>query len=296
VHDTRLYQQIQEIQGISPSLIRAAGRAVAAQGLAGHEAAKAAVIAQAEEIKDRLATNFLLMVAAVRQTDPLGVIDEAQVISRHPALQQRVKERMKQIAPRLGRSAEAVFSDLGQLAVVLAPIGFDKQTPLARVPRLLAAIGRFRAAAMKWAHDNADDSGAALAAAISHVTITCAEVTLADARVSTEATTELLKEWINAPEAVARRLARTEWLVDGWEDICVLWESATTKAARRAALLEISSLVPILPKEVNGWLSRQVDTEVTRRMPKIIRVNIDWRTGMYFDRVTRNEHRLVLAA
>jgi hypothetical protein len=298
VHDTRLHQLIVERQGVTPASIRAAARAVAVQGLAGQAAAEAAAIAQADEIRDRLATNFLLMVAAVRQTDPTGIIDEVEVMTRHSSLQERAKYSIERIAPRLGRSSEAVFSDLEQLAGVLTPIGLEQQVPPARVPRLLAAIARFRTAAMLWARDNPDDSGAhaSLVATIAGVTITCAEITLADARASTDCITDLLKEWIGAPEPVARRLARTEWLVDGWEQICVLWEIDTTAAGRRAALAEISFLVPILPKEVASWLSRQVDTEVTRGVPKIVPANIDWRTGMYFERVARNERLRALAA
>jgi len=91
-------------------------------------------------------------------------------------------------------------------------------------------------------------------------------------------------------------LARSEWLVDGWEQICVLWAWATTTAARRAALVELSSMVPILPKEVTTWMSQKVDTEMLRKVPKIVRANIDWQTGMYFERVRRNEHLRALAA
>jgi hypothetical protein len=297
VHDARLYQGIAERQGVTPGMIRAAARAVAAQGLAGHEAAEAAAVAQADEIRDRLSTNFLLMVAAIRQTDPTGIIDEMEVTTRHPALQQRAKYSIDSIAPRLGRTSEAVFSDLEQLAGVLSPIGLEQQVPPARVPRVLAAIARFRAAAMLWARDNPDSSGAqaSLAATIAGVTITCAENTLADARASTESITDLLKEWIAAPEPVARRLARTEWLVDGWEQICLLWESTTTTAERRVAMMELAWMVPILPKEVSSWLSRQVDTEVTRSVGRIVPANIDWRTGMYFARVSRNERLRALA-
>jgi hypothetical protein len=66
VHDSTLYLRITERQGITPGSIRTAARDVAAEGLAGHEAAEAAGVAQAGETRDRLATNFLLMVAAVR--------------------------------------------------------------------------------------------------------------------------------------------------------------------------------------------------------------------------------------
>ena len=89
VHDSTLYLRITERQGITPGTIRAAARDVAAEGLAGQEAADAAGVAQAGETRDRLATNFLLMVAAVRQIDPTGVVDKAEVMDRHPALQRR---------------------------------------------------------------------------------------------------------------------------------------------------------------------------------------------------------------
>jgi hypothetical protein len=298
VHDARLYQRIAERQGITPASIRTAARAVATEGLAGHEATEAAQVAEVCETRDRLATNFLLMVAALRQTDPTGLVDDAQVLVHHPALQQRAKQSLELIAPLLQCGTKAVFSNLELLAAVLAPIGLDPQVPPARVPRLLNAIARFRTAAMLWARENRNDSGAqaSLAATIAGVTITCTEITLADARAQTETITDLLGEWIADPEQVAARLARSEWLVDGWELICVLWESATTHADRRAALQEIALLAPILPKEVTAWLSRMVDTEVTRHVPKIVPANMDWRTGMYFDRVRRNEHLRALAA
>jgi hypothetical protein len=297
VHDSSLYLRITERQGITPGTIRTAARAVAAQGLAGQEAVEAAGVAEAGETRDRLATNFLLMVAAVRQIDPTGVVDEAEVMGRHPALQRRAKHSLEQIAPRLGRSAEAVFSDLEQLAGVLTPIGLEQQEPPARVPRLLAAISRFRVAAAQWAFENPDESGAqaSVAATIAAVTITCAEATLAEARASARTITELLQEWVTAPEPVARRLARTEWLVDGWEQICALWENSTSNAARRAALMEITLMVPVLPREVASWLDQQIDTEATRNLPRLVLANIDWRTAMYFERVARNEHLRALA-
>ena len=297
VHDIRLYGCIAERQAITPVSIRAAAQAVATQGLAGRDAAVAAAAAQAEEVRDRLSTNFLLMVAAIRQTDPTGIIDEMEVVTRHPALQQRAKYSIDIIAPRLGRTSEAVFKDLEQLAGVLTPIGLDQQDPPARVPRLLDAIKRFRTAAQQWGRDHLDNSGAqaTLAAAIAGVTIDCAESTLADARASTNDVTSLLKEWNTSPEPVARRLARTEWLVDGWEQICLMWESTTSTAERRVAMAELAWMVPILPKEVTAWMSRQVATDVPRGIAKIVPALIDWRSGMYFNRVARNEHLRALA-
>jgi hypothetical protein len=116
VHDSTLCLRITERQGMAPGSIRAAARAVAAEGLAVQEAAETAGVAQAGETRDRLATNFLLMVAAVRQIDPSGVVDEAEVMDRHPALLRRAKHRLEHVAPCLARSVETAFKDLEQLA------------------------------------------------------------------------------------------------------------------------------------------------------------------------------------
>ena len=75
-----------------------------------------------------------------------------------------------------------------------------------------------------------------------------------------------------------------------------MWESSTTNAGRRAALLEISLTVSVLPREVACWLDQQIDTEATRNLPRMVLANIDWRTTTYFERVARNEHLRAIAA
>ncbi len=43
---------------------------------------------------------------------------------------------------------------------------------------------------------------------------------------------------------------RADWVLDGWEWVCLLWlAAADTGAARRRALLEMAQLVPVLPGE-----------------------------------------------
>lgn len=298
VHDTKLYQAIAERHGITPASIRQAARTVAAQGLAGRDAATAARVAQDNDLRDRLAANFLLLLATIRQTSPPGAAPDLAGPVTEADLERSAKRGIELIAPRLGRSSEVVFNTVEQLADVLTPIGLDAQDPPARVPRLLSAINRFHREAVQWARDHDDNSGsqAHLAAQIAEVTITCTELTLADARASADDITALLGEWIIAPEALARRLARSEWLVDGWEQICLLWQTATTKAARRAALAEIALLVPILPKEVATWLSRRIELDVTRGIPRIVPADTDWRTGLHYERVARNEVLRALAA
>lgn len=296
VHDTRLHQRIVEREAITPATIRDAARLVAAEGLAGRDAAAAATAASAADTRDRLAANFLLLLAAIRQTSPTGKVDEMALASQQE-LRRRAKYAIEQIAPRLGRATDTVFNDIEQLASLLTPIGLDDQQPPARVPRLLARIERLRNEITLWAREYPGDSASAalIIAKIAGVTITCTEITLAEARACTDDVADLLARWLAAPEQIGRWLARSEWLVDGWEPICLLWQGAATQAGRHAALAEISLLVPLLPKEVAGWLSRQVDIRMMSGMPRIVPADTDWRTGMHFERVARNERLRALA-
>jgi hypothetical protein len=298
VHDTKLYQAITERHGITPASIRQAAGVVAVQELAGRGAAAAARVALDNDLRDRLAANFQLLLATIRQSAPPGTMPDMAGAVAAVDMERHAKHGIEQIAPRLGHSSQVVFNTVEQLADVLTPIGLDAQGPPARVPRLLSAITRFYHEAGQWAreHDDCSGSQARLAGQIAEVTITCAELTLADARASADDVAALLSEWIVAPDALARRLTRCEWLVDGWEQICLLWQTATTRAARHVALAEIALLVPILPKEVASWLGRRVELDDTRNIPRIVPGDTDWRTGLHYERVARNEVLRALAA
>ena len=76
---------------------------------------------------------------------------------------------------------------------------------------------------------------------------------LRDARTLAADVPALLHQWSRAPAEVAARIARTEWLLDGWDRIALLWGDARWPAAQRAALLEMAQLVPDLPLEAADW-------------------------------------------
>ena len=58
----------------------------------------------------------------------------------------------------------------------------------------------------------------------------------------------LLRTWATDPDSVIRIAARPDWLLDGWEQICLIWNYARDDATRSAALVEILEHVPILPR------------------------------------------------
>ena len=59
--------------------------------------------------------------------------------------------------------------------------------------------------------------------------------------------------WATDPPSIVRVAERPEWLLDGWEQICLIWNHAQDNSARRVALVEIADHIPTMPKELNEW-------------------------------------------
>ena len=63
--DRRLWQRLADQSAIAPSLVRETARGVAAEGLAGREAAASVAAARGEDGAARMRTNFLLLLDLV---------------------------------------------------------------------------------------------------------------------------------------------------------------------------------------------------------------------------------------
>ena len=293
MHDTHLAARLAALRSVTPGEIRRAERALLAEGLGGREGQAAAQATAAADRQDRLVTNFRLLLALVSQVDP----DHAAGAPANE-VEQRARRSLARIAPRLNRSTEAIAAALEELAGVFAPIGLPEQAPPARIPRILAGLRLVHLETGQWARQrNGEDGGqAGLVAAGAELTLACAAQSLREAQGLTAAMIELLRDWGSDPAAVATRLARPEWLLDGWEPIVLLWRGAQTDAERIAALADMAALVPVLPREVAAWMGTEVDVEALSRIRRSVRLNQDWRTGQTFDRIARNERLRALAA
>ncbi len=298
VHDTCMNDKVAALRSVTPATIRQAAREVAAQGLAGHDARAAADAAGASEYQDRLLTNFLLLLALVEQVDPVGLGRVPENRARTAELELRAKRTVIGIAPKLGRPADSIATTLEEIAGIFVGIGLPGQSSPARVPRLLEALCRLRAETAAWAREHNDESGAqaSMVSNVADLTVSCAEKTLAQAYELTQDVAGLLREWGTAPQRVIQLVARPEWLLDGWEQICLIWECSDDDAARRSALVEISLLVPVLPKETSDWVGTNIDADLALRFRRTVSLNQDWRTGAVFERIARNEKLRALAA
>jgi hypothetical protein len=299
LHDRQLNERIATLNSVTPGTIRRVGREVAAEGLAGEEAMDAARKAAEHDKGDRLVANNLLLTALVGQVDVPLEPQTAADVPDPTEMQQRARHAVDIVATRLGRSANWVAAALEAIADAMASIGINRSSTNSHVPRLVGLLQHCStevAASSSAQHSDDQASYAEMICSVADFTLKLAESTLVNARALTNDVVALLRSWAVDPESIVRLAGRPEWLLDGWEQICLLWEVAEGDAARRAALIEMVQLVPVLPREAREWSALVLEAEISARLRRLIPLNQDWRTGAtVFDRIARNEHMRALA-
>jgi hypothetical protein len=87
---------------------------------------------------------------------------------------------------------------------------------------------------------------------------------------------------------VLRRASRPQWLLDGWDIIIALWRQSEP-SDREACFWEMSHLVPILPKEVEGWSGFPEGAAKLRQEQATSIKGTDWRRFRPLEYSARNE-------
>ena len=298
LHDIQLNERIAEARAITPADIRRAAQEIAAEGLAGRAARQQAQAAAAKASDERLLTNFLLLLELVRQNEASGTGLPPPERASPAELELRARRQITRLAPALGCNVEQIAVYLEQLAERYAGIGVGAQTAQARHGRTMSLIARMREEALDWAarQDDTAKAQAALLADTAALTLACGERILADCRGRTADIRQLLRSWHVDPDKLTQTCTRPDWLLDGWDQICLLWTTAADDAERRLALADIALMIPVIPREVCGWIDSQIDVDTSYRFRKNILLNHDWRSGMLVLLLTaRNEQIRALA-
>jgi len=295
VHDCRLISLLSSQRAVTPGSIREAARAIAAEGLAGRAARTAAEAAIAAESQSRMVANFQLLLELVGQVEAEAGAPLAQATPLE--LERRARRVVAQIAPSLGRTSDQVAAILEEISGLFAPIGLRPQDTASGVGRTLVQLATLRDEMVEWARQHPDDSGgdAARVAESADVTLTCARAVMADVQSLPRNMEALLGAWVADPATVATRIARPEWLMDGWERIILLWQTAE-RLGRGITLAEMASLIPVLPKEAADWARIQVPAASDAPRRRLVAMLEDWRTGISLhDMIARNEHLRAVA-
>jgi hypothetical protein len=281
VHDTLLHQRISRLPVMDPGGIRLTARKLAAEGLAGKDATLAAAASLEADRRELVLTNFLLLVMLLEQVEPAGLRVSAET-ERTPQLDQRAHRIVTQVGQSIGRKVSQIGDDLEALGMLFVPIGLNAETPPARLPRLTARLDATANSLSTWAGQFPDEGTAALASSLARtasVTANGASLTINAARALTNDMPGLLRVWANTPAEIAKQIGRTEWVLDGWERFCLLWETADHPSVRRATLGELAQLVPMLPNEMTDLGRQRDELEQLEPVLRTARLNAGFRGG-----------------
>jgi hypothetical protein len=295
LHDTVFSERIMILDKVTPGTIRRVARTIAAEGLAGAEAMEAARIATKVDESDRTIINYQLLMTLVGQIVP----NSAAANGTKPLDQAaKVRQAVAWVSTRLERPSAWTASALEDLADALAEIGVGAGAA-GRMPRIVAMLRTVRTELAEWIKGETDEnqqSYADMVCSVADLTLSLADAALASVKSLTDNMVDLLRAWAGDPRSVIQLAGRPEWLLDGWEQICLLWNDARDDADRRAALVEVVGLIPVLPNEVNGWAGNGSKLEEVGRRRGMIFLNEDWRTGMtVFGLIARNERFRAIA-
>lgn len=298
LHDCQLIALLSGMRFVTPSAIRTAARTIAGEGLAGRAARSAAEGAIATDEKTRMMSNFQLLLDLVNQVEAADRAGGSADLDNATDLERRVRWAVAQIAPALKCSSEQIVTCLEDLAGLFSNVGVGRSAAGNRVPKMMAGLSGLRDAMVEWARGHPDDSGrdAARIAESADITLTCVRHVLAEVYALPRDMTALLRLWLKDPQALSIMVARPDWLVDGWERITSLWQTADM-VGREPTLAEMASLIPAMPKEVAEWcrfpLPGLSESTPRRRMVTMLE---DWRSGAtMYDMIARNEQILALA-
>jgi hypothetical protein len=292
LHDKVLSTRIGLLKPITPPTVRAVARSVAAEGFAGEAALESARAAARADAGDRRVALHRLLSSFVRQmhVDPRLASSVPGVDS--PDLGPKAHQTIALFAQSLGVAADLAAHALDALADTMALVGVTAGDP-ARLPYVTAMLRETCEEIEEWSRAQSERdrvSYARVICAAGDFTLTVVDATLAKARRRTGDMIGLLHACTTGPDPVAVAAARTEWLLDGWEQVCLIWRYARDRAARRAALIEIACYLPALPREVSEWDGRGFAREDILFARRMITLNEDSLDGaVVFDLIARNE-------
>jgi hypothetical protein len=281
VHDRVLVEHLSHLSRIDPASVRNAALEIALEGYAGREAGAAAKAALDSDHSRLLLTRFLLLADLVEQAEPAGR-KVTSLAERTPAFERQASLVLERIAPALGCPTAHLTASLTAMGTAFAPIGAERDDRTARIPRLITRLAEARDDFLRWLPPASQNEMASLGRTLTEtmrVAFEGAEVILAETRTSLTDPLELLKRWIENPDKAMDLASRCDWLLDGWEHICLLWKMAGSEGARRVALLEMTQLLPVWPREVTDWLPIEIRSGAMDPACRVTSRIDTWRSG-----------------
>jgi hypothetical protein len=278
VHDALLIHRLSRLDAVTPPTVRHTAVQIAREGYAGRAAAEAAEAriatdhAQQRRMYQRLLARLIEAVAP----GTLPGNPDAAILEQH------ADAALGRIAPLLGCPPTRLAAGLHALATAFAPTGFARHDEGARIPQLVWRIRDTCAALTDWIEQDANHDVGGLGQTVAvpmRLAWEAGDMAAGHVHAILRNPLDLLRHWIADASDILAFAARADWLLDGWDQACLLWLLAETDSARRIALLELPRLVPVLPQEAANWLDLPIPAEATEQACWVVSREEGWRSG-----------------
>ena len=290
VHDTLLFQRLGGLSDLDPRGVRNAAVGAALEGYAGKDALKAAEKIAITDRMQQVQANFLLLQNLVNQVEPGN---PTNVTTRTPEFDFRVNTVSQRVASSLQRPVSQLTAAMTAISEAFAPTGVAQHDNTARIPLLIDRLEKTCGALTTWANTDADQDLGGLATAVGTSIGTAAKwgrMVVASSRGLLKDPLALLTRYFANPDAVAALAERSDWLLDGWERVCLLWQVPCSITSRGVALVEMAQCLPALPREAFTWSNPALPIQAPDQNCRIISSDSRWRTGSSaFVMIERNE-------
>lgn len=261
LHDRALWERAAALPVLSPASVRGAARAVATEGFAGRQAARAAEAAEAERRKAKAGLQYGLLLDLLRRIEPAedaaGASPAPAWQDDFPSVERRAASALRRLCEEGGPPPAAAMAALGEIASAAEGCGPRAGASAARLPRLAEGVLGM-AEEMAAAAGRAPEprrAGLLLLAESAGLALRCARAALGGARALLDDPWALLHRWPEEGPGILERLNRPEWALDGWAAALATWRGAGAPPGCGDTFAEgdVALLVPVLPAEVDGW-------------------------------------------
>ncbi len=294
VHDVALHEEVIIARALDPYAMRIASLRVAETGLAGPEAAEAAVKGLAADEEMRALNQVVLMLRVIEEFAHAAAAALLRSITTAEG-QERVRHVLFAIAGKLELSPELLDKRLSQLGVGTYSVGVPWSPVEGRFRRVLRRLGTFRTSLRQWAKGRLSDAAltATFCAEVADLTLSIGGQVLAELDEMLANPKSIVIDWENKKETIQHLTARLAWLLDGWEPLAEWWFACEGKSDddHAVALQEILPILPLVPrKEIEG-APRIAIAGMVSETRRLVRLHEDWITGDFdLDMVQRLEN------
>jgi hypothetical protein len=300
LHDRAVWARINALHLLTPRSVQAAARQVAAEGFAGREAAAAARVAGGSAEQQRVLLHYHLLLELVRQ----GESPSSSLPPPERDTPGNVERRARQVLEGLRQDnslpPSAAVDALEEISSAFEGTGLRGNPTGAPLPLVCLDVATVVQQVVAWGDAGTAEQRhcARLLGQAAEVTLRCARVALANAQAQLEDIWALVHRWRVDPDSVLALVERSEWLLDGWRQICALWR-ASPPEGRLGAALEMAALVPVIPAEVGDWCGFDATGEMDatrgglRTWRRTVKAHQDWASGRLME---RNEQLRAMAA